>query len=153
MSQDDFDKRFMNAEWVLGVEDEACAVGFRRQAGAVDISSVPFQHIVNLVDDMEPSDGNLELQQINVLAHLAALADEEMSVSGFPFVFDDNIVLGVVLDLRPRQVARSLERLEKLGLITILGDRNARRRRASDVTQSNGIDLRVLIARYDELRP
>lgn len=152
MTTDDFENRFKNAEWVLSAEAEAKAVGYRRQAEAADLNSVPFFQIADLVDDMEPVEGVLEVQQIEVLAHLTALADEEMGRSGNPFVFDDNIVLGAELRLRPRQVTRSLERLEAVGLITIMGDRGGRRRRAADVGQSNCIDLRILIARYEELK-
>lgn len=152
MTTDDFENRFMNAEWVLSAEDEARAVSYRRQAETVDLGSVPFHEIIDLVDDMEPIEGVLEVQQLKVLAHLVALADEEMVKSGMPFVFDDNIVLGVDLDMRPRQVARSLARLEALGLITVLGERRPRRRRATDISQSNGIDLRILFARYQELK-
>lgn len=152
MNTDDFADRFKNAEWVLTGEAAALADDYRRQAETVDLNSVPFFQIVDLVDDMEPVEGALEVPQIEVLAHLTALADEEMSKSGYPFVFDDNIVLGAELRRRPRQVTRSLERLEALGLITIMGDRSSRRRRAADVAQSNCIDLRILIARYEELK-
>ena len=146
------DKRLTNAEWAVGDELMPDNAAYRQKADEAVVESVPFSKILELVDGMKPSADVIEVQQLNVLKLLAVLAQHEIQKSTFPFVFADNIELGKALELRPRQVARSLERLEALGFITILGERHAPRARAENIMGSTCLDLRILIARYEELK-
>lgn len=114
---------------------------------------MPFSNVLNLVAALYPIAGRLEALHLSVLSCIASLADAETKISGYPFVFSTNLELGKALDMRPRQVVRALERLEAEGLVTIQGDRHAHRRREAAIEQSPCIDLRVLVARYEELRP
>ncbi|WP_412058705.1 replication initiation protein RepC [Bartonella sp. DGB2] len=88
-----------------------------------------------------------------LLQELITTAPPEQFLGGkqLPIVFKKNTTLGDKLNLKPDTVGRLLSYLFHNGLIVMRDSNNYRRFSPKRENLACGIDLRILVARYDEL--
>lgn len=127
---------------------------FRKLAQSAKVGDVTRGQLAVLVQNL-PCTGLINGTESHLLVVLINTAPADaFGRSGCPIVFKSNVQLAFEIGRSPGRVSRMLSRLYDTGLITMQDSGNYKRYPASangDTSESCGIDLRVLVARFAEL--
>lgn len=128
---------------------------YRKMAEEAELGAVTRSQLQVLAKDL-PQTGlvnSTEAMLLVTLVHSAPGAQFEPG--GLPIVFKSNATLGFEIGKSPNHTGVLLSRLFDAGLIAMRDSGNykrfARRDEAGNLATVSGVDLRVLVARYEEL--
>lgn len=123
-------------------------------ARTVSVGSVTRGQLAVLAQSL-PCTGLINATEAHLLTIIINTAHpESFGLHGKPIVFKSNLQLAFEVNRTPGRVSRLLGKLFDLGLITMQDSGNYKRyaiRNGDEITDACGIDLRILIGRYDEL--
>lgn len=128
---------------------------FRRLAQSTEVGTVTRAQLAVLAQNLTCV-GLLNSTESHLLTRIINTAKPEaFDKGGRPFVFKSNRQLAFEIGKSEGRVSRLLSRLFDLGLITMQDSANFKRYPIRDeegeISDACGIDLRILIARYDDL--
>ncbi|WP_313606999.1 plasmid replication protein RepC [Rhizobium sp.] len=128
---------------------------FRRLAQSTDVGTVTRGQLAILAQGL-PCTGLISATESHLLTTIINTARAEaFDRAGRPIVFKSNRQLAFEINRSPGRVSRILSRLFDAGMITMQDSANLKRYPIrdgeGDIADACGIDLRILIARYDEL--
>lgn len=128
---------------------------FRQLAQSTEVGSVTRGQLAILAQSL-PCTGLITATESHLLTVIINTARADaFNRSGRPIVFKSNRQLAFEINRSPGRVSRILSRLFDAGLITMQDSANLKRYpirdEDGDIADACGIDLRILIARYEEL--
>lgn len=128
---------------------------YRKMADDAELGTLTRSHLHVLAKDL-PQTGLVNTTEALLLVTLVHSAPaKQFEVGGMPIVFKSNATLAFEISKSPNHTGALLSRLFDAGLIAMRDSGNykrfARRDEAGNLASVSGIDLRVLVARYDEL--
>ena len=128
---------------------------YRKMAEEAQLGAVTRSQLQVLAKDL-PQTGLVNSTEAMLLVTLVHSAPgQQFEAGGLPIVFKSNATLGFEIGKSPNHTGALLSRLFDAGLIAMRDSGNykrfARRDDAGNLATVSGVDLRVLVARYEEL--
>ncbi|KFC70218.1 replication initiation protein RepC [Devosia sp. LC5] len=128
---------------------------YRKMADEVELGTITRSHLQVLAKDL-PQTGLVNSTEALLLVTLVHSAPaKQFEPGGMPIVFKSNATLAFEIRKSPNHTGALLSRLFDAGLVAMRDSGNykrfARRDEAGNLASVSGIDLRVLVARYEEL--
>lgn len=128
---------------------------YRKMADEVELGTITRSHLQVLAKDL-PQTGLVNSTEALLLVTLVHSAPaKQFEAGGMPIVFKSNATLAFEIRKSTNHTGALLARLFDAGLIAMRDSGNykrfARRDEAGNLASVAGIDLRVLVARYEEL--
>ncbi|WP_375679404.1 MULTISPECIES: replication initiation protein RepC [unclassified Bartonella] len=131
-------------------------IEFRKLAETAEIGSVSRGQLIGLVNQLEQTDFIKESEAKLLLNLLRTAPRDSFEKGGVPIVFKSNRQLSYDIKRSESRVSFLLSCLYDCGLIVMRDSGNFKRypirNHSDDIVTACGIDLRILIARYHELK-
>ncbi|WP_244979392.1 helix-turn-helix domain-containing protein [Bartonella queenslandensis] len=131
-------------------------IEYRKLAETAEIGSVSRGQLIGLARKLEMAGFIRETEAKLLLPLLNTASTSSFEKGGVPIVFKSNYCLGNEICRSESRVSILLSRLYDCGLIVMRDSGNFKRyssrSRSHGIITACGIDLRILVARYDELK-
>ncbi|GAA5109935.1 helix-turn-helix domain-containing protein [Bartonella jaculi] len=141
---------------ISGRKLSAHHIEYRKLAENAEMGSVSRGQLIGLVNQLEQTDFIKESEAKLLLNLLRTAPRDQFEKSGVPIVFKSNRQLSYDIKRSESRVSFLLSRLYDCGLIVMRDSGNFKRypirNHSDDIVTACGIDLRILVARYHELK-
>ncbi|QEG79281.1 replication protein C (plasmid) [Bartonella kosoyi] len=141
---------------ISGRKLSAHHIEFRKLAENAEMGSVSRGQLIGLVNQLEITGFIREIEAKLLLTLLRTAQRDEFEKGGLPIVFKSNKRLSYEINRSEGRVSRLLSRLYDGGFIVMRDSGNFKRfpvrNHDADIITACGIDLRILVARYHELK-
>ncbi|GAA5112950.1 plasmid replication protein RepC [Bartonella jaculi] len=131
-------------------------IEYRKLAESAEIGSVSRGQLIGLVNQLEQTNFIKESEAKLLLNLLRTASRDSFEKGGVPIVFKSNKRLGFQIKRSESRVSFLLSRLYDGGFIVMRDSGNFKRypirNHSDDIVTACGIDLRILVARYHELK-
>ncbi|WP_375695876.1 replication initiation protein RepC [Bartonella sp. AC67GZZY] len=140
---------------VFGRKLSAHHIEYRKLAETAEMGSINRGQLIGLVNQLELAEFIKEIEAKLLLTLLKTAPRESFEKGGIPIVFKSNKRLSYEIKRSESRISFLLSRLYDYGFIVMRDSGNFKRYpiyKDTDIVTACGIDLRILVARYYELK-